>query len=209
LSSPSDDGVYVLDTDASLTGLGAVLQQKQNEELKVIAYGSRCLSRSEQNYNTTRRELLAMICGFKQFRQFLLGKKFILRVDHSALVYLRRTRDLMGQAARWLEFIEEYDFDLVHLARTSHGNCDALSRFPYENETDVNRADESDCRRVHAAESRSPKAPVDLTPEVLAEKQRQDEVLKTIMEALLRMEQRPSWTDIQAAPEETRVLWAQ
>ena len=138
LSSPADEGIYVLDTDASLTGLGAVLQQKQNEELKVIAYGSRCLSRSEQNYSTTRRELLAMIYGFKQFRQFLLGRKFILRVDHSALVYLRTTRDLMGQAARWLEFIEEYDFDLVHRAGTAHGNCDALSRFPYDSETDIN-----------------------------------------------------------------------
>jgi len=62
---------------------------------------------------------------------------------------------------------------------------------------------------VHAAESRSPEAPVDLTPEVLAVKQRQDEVLKPILERLLRMEQRPSWTDIQAAPEEARVLWAQ
>jgi RNase H-like domain found in reverse transcriptase len=72
LSSPADEGAYVLDTDASLTGLGAILQQNQNGELKVIAYASRCLKRSEQNYNTTRRELLAMVYRLKQFRQFCL-----------------------------------------------------------------------------------------------------------------------------------------
>ena len=66
-----------------------------------------------------------------------------------------------------------------------------------------------DCRRVHAADSRSPDSPVDMTLEVLVEKQRQDEVLKPILEALLRKEQRPSWADIQSAPEETRALWAQ
>jgi hypothetical protein len=101
-----------LDTDASLIGLGAVLQQHQDGEIRVIAYASRSLSHTERNYSTTRRELLAVIFGFKQFRQFLLGRHFNLRVDHSALTYLRKTPDLMGQAARWLEFIEEYDFSI-------------------------------------------------------------------------------------------------
>jgi len=106
LPSPVDNGAYVLDTDASLIGLGVVLQQYQNKELKVIAYGSRCLSPAERSYDTTRRELLAVIYGFKQFRQFLLGRKFLIQVGHSALTYLRTTSDLMGQAARWLQFIE-------------------------------------------------------------------------------------------------------
>jgi hypothetical protein len=64
LASPVDDADYVLDTDASLTGLGAVLHQRQGEHLKVIGYGSRVLSKAERNYSTTRRELLAVIFGF-------------------------------------------------------------------------------------------------------------------------------------------------
>jgi hypothetical protein len=130
LASPIDDGLYVLDTDASQIGLGAVLQQEQAGQLKVIAYGSRNLTKAEQNYNTTRRELLAVVYGLKQFRQFLLGRPFRLQVDHSALIYLRRTPEVMGQAARWLEFIEEYDFTIQHRAGTAHSNCDALSRKP-------------------------------------------------------------------------------
>jgi transposase InsO family protein len=130
LSSPIDDGMYILDTDASQIGLGAVLQQVQDDKVKVIAYGSRNLTRAEQNYNTTRRELLAVVYGLKQFRQFLLGRHFLLRVDHSALTYLRKTPEVMGQAARWLEFIEEYDFSIRHRAGSAHSNCDALSRKP-------------------------------------------------------------------------------
>jgi hypothetical protein len=89
-------------------------------------------SHTERNYSTTRRELLAVIFGFEQFRQFILGRHFNLRVDHSALTYLRETPDLMDQAARWLEFIEEYDFSISHRTGASHGNCDALSRRPLE-----------------------------------------------------------------------------
>jgi len=132
LSSPVDNRVYVLDTDASLIGPGVVLQQFQNEELKVIAYGSRCLSPAERSHDTTRREQLAVIYSFKQFRQFLLGRKFLLRVDHSALTYLPTTSDVMGQVARWLQFIEEYNFEIIHRSGTSHGNCAALSRRPQD-----------------------------------------------------------------------------
>ena len=99
-------------------------------EIRVIAYASRTLSCAERNYSTTRRELLAVIFGFKQFRQFLLGRHFLLRVDHSALTYLRKSTDLIGQSARWLEFIEEYDFRIVHRSGGSHGNCDSMSRRP-------------------------------------------------------------------------------
>jgi hypothetical protein len=99
LASPHDEGQFMLNTDASRTGLRAVLQQ-QDDRPCVIAYASRVLSKAEKNYSTTRRELLAVIFGLKHYRQFLLGWHFILRVDHSALTYLRKTPELMGQAAR-------------------------------------------------------------------------------------------------------------
>jgi hypothetical protein len=123
-----DDADYVLDIDASFTGLGAVLHQWQGEHLKVIGYGSRVSSKAERNYSTTRRELLGVIIGFEHFRQFLLGRKFVLRVNHAALTQLRNTPEVMGQAARGLEFISEYDLEIQHRSRSAHGNCDALSR---------------------------------------------------------------------------------
>jgi len=85
LGMPTHDGTYYLDTDASDIGLGAVLSQDQDGTEKVIAYASRTLDRAERNYCVTRRELLAVVFGLKTYKQFLLGRHFIIRTDHSAL----------------------------------------------------------------------------------------------------------------------------
>ena len=90
-----------LDTDASDFGLGAVLSQRQDEGEKVIAYASRTLNRAELKYETTRKELLAIVYGLYQHKQFLLGRHIIIRTDHAALTWLRRTAEVMPQLARW------------------------------------------------------------------------------------------------------------
>ena len=130
LGMPIDTGRFYLDTDASDTGLGAVLSQDQEGTEVVIAYASRTLHKPETNYDVTRRELLAVIYSLKTFRQYLLGRRFVLRTDHQALQWLRRTPEPMGQMARWMTLIEEYDFEIVHRPGARHGNADALSRRP-------------------------------------------------------------------------------
>ena len=132
LALPADEGQYILDTDASAYAIGAVLSQVQEGQEKVISYASRLLSTAERNYNVTRRELLAVIYFLKEFRQYILGRKFLLRTDHSALQWLRRTPEPIGQQARWLEIIEEFDFEIRHRAGAKHGNADAMSRGPAE-----------------------------------------------------------------------------
>jgi len=114
LALPSDTGTYVLYTNASDFGLGAVLSQRQNDQEKVIAYASRTLGKPEQKYETTRKELLATVTGLKQFRQYLLGRHFVIRTDHAALTCLRCTAEPMPQLARWLTFIEQFDYEIEH-----------------------------------------------------------------------------------------------
>ena len=87
-----------LDTDASDVGLGAVLSQEQNGQV-VFAYASKTLSRTQHIYDVTRRELLAVVYGLKTYRQYLLGRHFVIRTDHSALQSLRRTAEPIGQQA--------------------------------------------------------------------------------------------------------------
>jgi len=100
LSAPSDKGVFYLDTDASDQALGAVLQE-QDGAIRVIEYASRALSDAERNYCTKRKELLAVIFGLKQYRQFLLAREcFVIRTDHAALTQLKRTPEPLGQQAR-------------------------------------------------------------------------------------------------------------
>ena len=106
LALPMDTGTYTLDCDASNYGLGA---QEQSGIEKVIAYSPRTISKPELRYNTTRKELFAIMNGLKQFRQYLTGRNFIIRTDCAALSWLRRTPEPLPQLARWLTFIEEFD----------------------------------------------------------------------------------------------------
>jgi len=106
LALPMDTGTYTLDCDTSSYGLGAVMSQEQYGVEKVIAYSSRTMSKPELRYDTTRKELLAIVNELKQFRQYLTGRHFIIRTDHVALFWLRKTPEPMPQIARWLTFIE-------------------------------------------------------------------------------------------------------
>jgi len=63
--------------------------------LRVIGYASKAFTGAEKRYCITRRELAAMIFGIKNYRQYLLGKKFVIRTDHAALSYLMTAKDLI------------------------------------------------------------------------------------------------------------------
>ena len=127
----SDAGEFILDTDASHRGVGGCLLQvdRQGNE-RVIAYGSKALTKAQRNYSTTKKELLAVVTFVNTFRHYLLGRRFKLRTDHSSLQWLVNFRDPQGLLARWIEILADYQFDIVHRAGSAHGDADALSRMP-------------------------------------------------------------------------------
>ena len=92
LTYPDPGAMFILDTDASGTGIGAVLSQVSSpehcsnpEQERVVAYYSCTLSQPERRYCVTRKELLAVVKAIKHFHVYLYGRKFLLRTDHSAL----------------------------------------------------------------------------------------------------------------------------
>ena len=123
-------GRFTLDTDASEKGIGAVLSQEQNGQERVVAYFSRSLNRREPNYCVTRKELLAVIKATEKFHYYFYGQRFVLRTDHASLKWLFNFRQPERQIARWLQKLQEYDFEIGHRAGKSHVNADALSRGP-------------------------------------------------------------------------------
>ena len=131
LAAPRNEGIYVMDVDASDV---AVLHQEQEGQLKVIAFASRLFDKAERVYCTTRKELAAVIFGLKRFRQYVLARKLIVRSDHAALRYLRQWKELAAQQARWLDYIEQFDIQICHRSGSLHRNADALSRRPCEAE---------------------------------------------------------------------------
>ena len=130
LGYPREKGRFILDTDASDTGLGAVLSQEQDGEERVIMYLSRSLTKEERRYCVTRKELLAIVYAVQQCKQYLLGSKFLIRTDHGSLTWLMSFKEPQGQVARWIEILSEYHWDIQHRPGRVHQNADGLSRSP-------------------------------------------------------------------------------
>jgi len=80
----------------------------------VIGYASRAFSEAEIKYCSTRKELAAVMFGLKYYRHFLLGAKFVLRTDHAALTYLKKTPHPVSQSARYLNTLEEYNYEVQY-----------------------------------------------------------------------------------------------
>ena len=121
---------FILDTDASGDGLGAVLSQVIEGREHVIAYASRVLSRTERKYCATRQEMLALVWATRHFRPYLYGRRFTLRTDHNSLRWLHNFKEPEGQVARWLEVLSEFDYRVIHRPGVQHTNADSLSRLP-------------------------------------------------------------------------------
>lgn len=137
LAYPHIDKPFILQTDASNTGLGAVLAQVQDGEERVIAYYSRSLLPAERNYHTTDLECLAVVAALKHFRCYLLGSDFEVFTDHSALTTFLTRRQTSGKLLRWaLELAEFGSFKISHRPGTPNANADGLSRLGKEREDD-------------------------------------------------------------------------
>jgi hypothetical protein len=123
------DKEVFLDCDASMTAVGAVLNQKDENGLDhPVGYFSKCLSRAESNMCVTRLELFSVITSLKHWRYLLLGRKITVRSDHGSLMWLRNFKHPESQLARWLEFLSEYDLNIVYRAGNLNQNADSLSR---------------------------------------------------------------------------------
>ncbi len=121
-----------MEVDASSTGIGAVLSQRQGNPLKVYpcAFYSRKINPAEQNYDVGNRELLALKAAFEVWRHWLEGAKHPLTVltDHRKLEYLKSAKRLNHRQARWSLFFTPFDFTVTYRPGLLNTKDDALSR---------------------------------------------------------------------------------
>ncbi|MCP4468184.1 MAG: hypothetical protein GY813_15735, partial [Halieaceae bacterium] len=124
----------ILDTDASAVAIAGILHQVQLDEAgtprtRVVSYGSRALHGAEVSYAACKPDLLALVYFSNHFRQYLLGRKFLVRVDNQALVWLKTySGDRTGQMVRWMQQLSEFHFAIDHRQRSKHTNADGLSK---------------------------------------------------------------------------------
>ena len=220
LAFPRSSDTFILDTDASEHGIGAVLSQNQCGIERVIAYGSRTLTKSERNYCVTRRELLALVYFLRHFRSYLLGRPFVVRTDHAALRWIQQFKEPEGQIARWLEHLQEFNFQTEYRPGKCHGNADALSRVQC-----------NQCGMCHSFSTTTTSAPSYVSPpnhssvysvnqavdcwasilsnQELQEKQNTDPVLGIILVLMSKGPDRPPEGAVAGTGQAVHSLWAQ
>jgi hypothetical protein len=131
------DLATTVETDASGFALGAVLfQTDENGNARPVAFTSRKLNAAERNYPTHEQELLAVVHALKTWRYYLDGTHFIVYTDHATLRHFPNQPKLTRRQARWMELLQEYDFDFKYKRGADNIVPDALSRRPDHQEPD-------------------------------------------------------------------------
>lgn len=159
---------FIVETDASHVGLGAVLSQDQDGQRKVIAYASRRLRPSERNprnYSSMKLELLALKWAVtEKFRTYLLGSKFEVYTDNNPLKYLQTTAKLGALEQRWAAQLALFDFSISYRSGRSNANADALSRQPHESLTpEVDDSKEDELLHIESIVTLATPVPPDLS----------------------------------------------
>ncbi|CAI5636989.1 unnamed protein product [Oreochromis niloticus] len=136
LAYPDFDQPFVLHTDASEQGLGAVLYQQQGRKLRVIGYGSRTLSPAERNYHlhSGKLEFLALkwaVC--EKFRDDLFyAPHFTIYTDNNLLTYIMSTAKLNTVGHRWVGELSDFRFSIKYRPGKTNVDANTLSRVPLD-----------------------------------------------------------------------------
>lgn len=129
--------MLIVQTDASDTGLAGVILQSDSDGFEhPITYASKKLTKTESNYSTIQREALAIIWAVRKFRDYIYGRKFLLRTDHKPLTFIMTSTK--PKCSRWALELSDFQFDIEHVICIENTVSDALSLASIEdNEIDL------------------------------------------------------------------------
>ena len=120
---------YILHTDASDLGLGAVLMQEDDDgHLHPIAFASKLLNPAQRNYTVTDRECLAMVWALEHFNTYVEGHKYTIVTDHAALTYLKNVTHTKQRMHRLALKLQPYELSIEYKPGVKHYAADLLSR---------------------------------------------------------------------------------
>jgi len=130
LCIPDPELPFTVTTDASDFAVGAVLTQDQGKGPQPVAFISRKMNPHERNYAAHEKETLAVMHALKKWKVYLEGRHFIVYTDHATLRHFPDQPDLSRRQARWMEKMQEYDFEIKYIPGKQNTVADTLSRRP-------------------------------------------------------------------------------
>ena len=127
LRSPDYQKMFILQTDASQHGLGALLSQRgEDGEEHPVTFVSRKLLPREQRYAAVEKECLAIVWAIQSLRVYLFGRAFCIQTDHHPLQWLQRMKNKNMRLTRWSLVLQPYKFVIVHRRGQDNANADSL-----------------------------------------------------------------------------------
>ena len=138
---PTEDDTFVLQTDASGTGIGAVLSVKRVTGEKPVAFFSRKRLPQEQKYSATELDGLAVVDTITHFEIYLISIPFTVETDHRTLPFLNTCKVTNGRLARWAMKLQSYTFGIKYQPGSSNKNADGLSRQAWSSPEQVPTSD--------------------------------------------------------------------
>ncbi|GBG60129.1 hypothetical protein CBR_g3373 [Chara braunii] len=121
---------FIVTTDASQFGIGAVLQQDDGDGLRPLEYYSKRMPSHKVATSTYMRELYSLCEALTHWKHYLLGRHFKVYSDHQTLQWIKTQTDLSPTLSRWLHDIDVFNFELKHKKGCYNRVADALSRHP-------------------------------------------------------------------------------
>ena len=178
---------FILDTDWSKdhAAIGATVSQVGPDgQEHPITYGSKKLNKAQTNYSAHKGEMFAGAYFMKQYKYYLICKKFVWRSDHDALKFLQTQEPPDTMVFRWMEMVSSFDYEPQHRPGTQHGNADALSRIDHGEPPDPEEVTAADSLMqmgtaiLSAIGACAP--PLLRSPEMIKEAQKADDVLSKV-----------------------------
>ena len=128
LRTPDLTKDFILQTDASGHGIGAILTQNFKDGERLVAFFTKKLLPVQPRYTATKKEGLAVIKAIQHFEFYLYGCPFNVQTDHTALKKMKTMTNTNGRSVRWSMLLQSYDFSVEHKPGVDNSNADGLSR---------------------------------------------------------------------------------
>lgn len=129
LAFPDFTKTFYLGVDTCSRGIGYMLYQKDEstEDIRVIRFGSKALSRWQRSYGPTKLELLGMVTAILDCASYLRGERFIVECDHQALKPLFQKQMKGAIYERWIAILQQFNFEIRYKAASQMQVADTLS----------------------------------------------------------------------------------